>query len=239
MSAMSTMKTMALTPRQYRSHIGRKRGWPPRSQHLIDTLPRSTRFMLKPIVAMVLHTQDPRQPDYSGYKTARLDGWPAAAVGSRGEGRGEGRGPRGDGGGGRGRGAVPLTRPCIRRPGSNRVSGGQRRRTGAGAFLLTDRALSSDVLPAFCRPSMVTSISVALEVCIVSGLAGEEGRRRGAQKRSGRRFEATGRRDGGRAYQKVLIRNLYSFLNSPAMVPRALGGRLRRGLADERQAETE
>ncbi len=37
-------------------------------------------------------------------------------------------------------------------------------RKGAGVDFgtLTDKTLNSDVLPAFCRPTMVTSISVAL-----------------------------------------------------------------------------
>lgn len=76
--------TIAFTPRQYRSHIGRKRGWPPRSQlgwisegvqvgrmggerkgkgkgkgrkdtyHFRVTWPFCTRLVLKPIVGMEL-----------------------------------------------------------------------------------------------------------------------------------------------------------------------------------------
>ena len=40
--------TIALTPRQYRSHILRNRGWPPRSHSLMVTLPLVTFRMLKP-----------------------------------------------------------------------------------------------------------------------------------------------------------------------------------------------
>lgn len=54
---MSTIKTIALTPRQYLSHIWRKRGWPPKSQHLSVTCPFCTRFMLKPTVGMVLQCE--------------------------------------------------------------------------------------------------------------------------------------------------------------------------------------
>lgn len=55
-SAMSTMKTIAFTPRQYLSHMVRNRGCPPKSQHLSVTCPCCTFFMLKPTVGIELHT---------------------------------------------------------------------------------------------------------------------------------------------------------------------------------------
>ena len=51
--------TIALTPRQYRSHIPRKRGCPPRSQNLIVTLPLLTFLMLNPTVGMVSSLNSP------------------------------------------------------------------------------------------------------------------------------------------------------------------------------------
>jgi hypothetical protein len=55
----STTHTIALTPRQYRSHIPRKRGWPPRSQNLIVTFPLFTLRMLKPTVGIVSSVNSP------------------------------------------------------------------------------------------------------------------------------------------------------------------------------------
>lgn len=51
-SAESTMKTIALAPRQYRSHIALNLGCPPKSQHLSVTWPFCTLFMLKPTVGI-------------------------------------------------------------------------------------------------------------------------------------------------------------------------------------------
>lgn len=53
---------MAFTPRQYRSHIDRKRGWPPMSHTLIVTLPFVTLRMLKPTVG-IMSSQN--WPDWS------------------------------------------------------------------------------------------------------------------------------------------------------------------------------
>lgn len=56
---LSSTHTIALTPRQYRSHIPRKRGWPPRSQNLIVTFPLFTLRMLKPTVGIVSSVNSP------------------------------------------------------------------------------------------------------------------------------------------------------------------------------------
>ena len=48
-----------LALRQYLSHMERKRGWPPRSQSLMDTLPLVTLRMLKPTVGIISSEKAP------------------------------------------------------------------------------------------------------------------------------------------------------------------------------------
>jgi len=50
---------MALTPRQYRSHMLRKRGCPPMSQSFMVTLPLVTLRMLKPTVGIMSSMKAP------------------------------------------------------------------------------------------------------------------------------------------------------------------------------------
>ena len=63
---------MACTPRQYRSHIERKRGCPPRSHSLIVTFPLVTLRMLKPTVGIMSSEKPPvcAPPHVSGGRPA-------------------------------------------------------------------------------------------------------------------------------------------------------------------------
>jgi hypothetical protein len=58
--------TIALTPRQYLSHMERKRGCPPRSHSLIVTLPLVTLRMLKPTVGIMSSEKPPVCADHPG-----------------------------------------------------------------------------------------------------------------------------------------------------------------------------
>lgn len=85
---------------------------------------------------------------------------------------------------------------------------------------LTDSTLSSDVLPAFCSPSIVTSSSVALPVCVSRRIAHNgmadclrQALERGALMQPWRmRAPAP-----GSTYQNVLSNQSYTFRNIPAM----------------------
>lgn len=137
--------TIALTPRQYLSHMDRNLGWPPRSQlkqkvkiknigmhaqedtsyHFNVTWPRWTRFMLNPTVGIELWTQHGLENEH--WFTDAIMRWTYSIVNSP--------------------------------PWKCKISDGK---DGHNQSALTARTLKSDVFPAFWRPIMVISISVAL-----------------------------------------------------------------------------
>ena len=127
---------------------------------------------------------------------------------------------------GNGRSTSPmLTRSRIRRPTDEQVStsrcASHRRQTGSTR--LTDNTRRRDVLPAFCNPTMVTSISVALLVWVSSSFRSTwMGCDPGKGPRSLERLDAV----NSWTYQKVLSNQSYNILKTPAMAAEFFGRRL-------------
>ena len=131
--------TIALTPRQYLSHIERKRGCPPRSHSLIVTLPLVTLRMLKPTVGIMSSENPPvceGRPVGGEHARPTRRVWTRPALASR---------------------PNQIERAPSRQGGRQR--GGRRRKRGGGRAALTATTLTSVVLPEFCRPTSVSSIS--------------------------------------------------------------------------------
>ena len=76
---------------------------------------------------------------------------------------------------------------------------------------LTDSTLSKDVLPAFCKPTMVTSIWLPLSTSVSLNLVANT---------NGTARPRAGRQQAGcwRTYQNVFNSHSYIFLNRPAMI---------------------
>lgn len=212
---------MAFTPRQYRSHMDRKRGCPPRSQHFSVTCPFCTRFILKPTVGIEL---------WDGIKVSEVFFGRVVVVGCHRR--------------------TPHQRIWLSHEGGNVLEGEfsalsiaeksvLARRKVWGAWegeqrgKLTAKTLNNEVFPAFCKPIIVISISVALRIEAFSSVPSSSFLLRGEGVRillfpandGSHNLGLDLRQAGGTTHQNNLNSQSYIRLKRPAMMLQSEKGR--------------